>query len=337
MCEVPNCEGEVFAICSCTDCSGLGPFLCEEHFNSEKSCKLVRTANSDPVVVTNGNGTASNVDTVTNVGTVSNVNGGGTENKEAYLQRQKKFVDHFTGSNDRNNKFTLTDAELRTLELEVPAAENAKKKTSKQYKLLQRFEYAKIGEQSCVIKRRKSDSEKPLKVVSLPEAFTILHTMHVQSMHARTNIMCTLAKKEYYNITRKCVEFFLSLCETCAAKVRMPVRGVVVKPVRSHQFCGRCQVDLMDFQSHVVDGYRWILNYQDHFSKFLVLRALKSKRAEEIANQLTEIITLLGPPRILQSDNGREFVNAVLMEIKVLWPDLIIVNGRPSIRNRKDQ
>ena len=31
----------------------------------------------------------------------------------------------------------------------------------------------------------------------------------------------------------------------------------------------------------------------------------------------------------MQSDNGREFVNSVIIELSTLWPDLKLVTGRP--------
>ena len=76
-------------------------------------------------------------------------------------------------------------------------------------------------------------------------------------------------------------------------------------------------------------GYVQILNYQDHFMKFLVLRPLKSKRASEVAYNLTEsdIFTLIGAPCILQSDIGQEFVALVLSKLKRMWPHLRIVYG----------
>jgi len=36
-----------------------------------------------------------------------------------------------------------------------------------------------------------------------------------------------------------------------------------------------------------------------------------------------------GAPKILQSDNGREFVNSVINELKDLWPECVIVHGHP--------
>ena len=49
--------------------------------------------------------------------------------------------------------------------------------------------------------------------------------------------------------------------------------------------------------------YKWIMHYQDHFTKFSVLRTLKSKKAAEVAYNLLDIFLLLGAPHILQSDN----------------------------------
>ena len=36
-----------------------------------------------------------------------------------------------------------------------------------------------------------------------------------------------------------------------------------------------------------------------------------------------------GCPLILQSDNGKEFVNKVIKRLKQLWPECVLVRGRP--------
>ncbi|XP_028040732.1 KRAB-A domain-containing protein 2-like isoform X1 [Bombyx mandarina] len=69
--------------------------------------------------------------------------------------------------------------------------------------------------------------------------------------------------------------------------------------------------------------------YQDHLTKFVVLRPLKTKRAEEVAHTLLDIFTLLGAPAILQSDNGREFSNRIIDNLKTYWPTLKIIHGKP--------
>ena len=64
-------------------------------------------------------------------------------------------------------------------------------------------------------------------------------------------------------------------------------------------------------------------------SKFCVLRPLNRKTAAAVAEVLIEIFTLLGPPSILQSDNGREFKNKEIVdEVLSMWPGLRMGNGK---------
>ena len=60
------------------------------------------------------------------------------------------------------------------------------------------------------------------------------------------------------------------------------------------------------------------------------LRALQRKSAFEVVAHLNEIFGTFGAPRILQSDNGREFVNNVVRNLLNFWPDCKVVHGRPS-------
>jgi hypothetical protein len=66
------------------------------------------------------------------------------------------------------------------------------------------------------------------------------------------------------------------------------------------------------------------LHYQDHLTKFAVLRPLTSKLAAEVGFQLLDIFLFFGAPHILQSHNGREFTANIIKELKdmcqiVLW------------------
>ena len=76
----------------------------------------------------------------------------------------------------------------------------------------------------------------------------------------------------------------------------------------------RAQVDLVDMQSQPDGDLKWIHVYQDHLTKF-VRHPVTSKRAPEIAYKLLDIFSIFGTPSILQSDNGREFVNPVITEL----------------------
>ena len=60
-------------------------------------------------------------------------------------------------------------------------------------------------------------------------------------------------------------------------------------------------------------GYKFILNYQDCLSKYVILRPLKAKTVAEVADCLLSIFFEHGPPSILHTDNGIEFSNKTLM------------------------
>ena len=71
-------------------------------------------------------------------------------------------------------------------------------------------------------------------------------------------------------------------------------------------------------QSQLDGDLKWILVYQDHLTKFVQLRPVTSKRAPEIVYQLLDIFSIFEAPSILQSDNGREFVNSVISELSAM-------------------
>ncbi|XP_060855206.1 KRAB-A domain-containing protein 2-like [Metopolophium dirhodum] len=96
-----------------------------------------------------------------------------------------------------------------------------------------------------------------------------------------------------------------------------------------NDFNSRCQIDLIDFQSQPDRDLKFICVYQDHLTKFCILKPLTSKRAEQVACVLLDIFCLFGAPASLQSDNGREFCNELINSLREMWPDLNIVHGKP--------
>ena len=138
------------------------------------------------------------------------------------------------------------------------------------------------------------------------------------------------ARKKWSNLTMEACKLYISFCSDCQEKKKRTVhKGLVVKPVRSETIFSRSQIDLVNLQTLPDGEYKYILPYVNHFTKFCVLKPLTSKRAEEVAGALLDIFLTFGALAILQSDNGREFVNSVLSELSTLWPELKLVTGRP--------
>ena len=83
---------------------------------------------------------------------------------------------------------------------------------------------------------------------------------------------------------------------------------------------------------HLPDGpYKWILHCVDQWSKFNFTYALESKHAVCVSAALNQhLFPYFGVPRILHSDNGREFINKVIEELLKSWhSDIQLVSGRP--------
>ena len=143
-------------------------------------------------------------------------------------------------------------------------------------------------------------------------------------------------EKYHYRGSFRCIREFLKTCKSC--KVNNPLSNTQVappKPIRSYGPMQRIQYDLIDMapksRSHMTNnawGYRYILSVKCCFSKFCWLFPLKSKKAYEVYSCIKLLFEKEGFPEILQSDNGKEFVNRL---IKSFLEDygVRMVRGRP--------
>ena len=76
---------------------------------------------------------------------------------------------------------------------------------------------------------------------------------------------------------------------------------------------------------------KWILHVADRRSNFTLAFPLPFKSAKDVANALQKhVFSIFGLPSILQSDNGREFINKLIEEVISSWPGQVqLVSGRP--------
>ncbi|KAJ0178394.1 hypothetical protein K1T71_006217 [Dendrolimus kikuchii] len=106
-------------------------------------------------------------------------------------------------------------------------------------------------------------------------------------------------------------------------------KGLVIKPLLFKEIHARGQVNLIDIQTCPDRDFKYIFNYQDYLTKFMILRPLHTKTAQEVAHIFLDIFCTLGAPSVLQSDNRRKFVNRVVEELKLMWPELSTIHGKP--------
>ena len=92
----------------------------------------------------------------------------------------------------------------------------------------------------------------------------------------------------------------------------------------------RWQIDLIDVRQFKDEnkGHTFIINIIDCFSKFMWARPLITKSADEVIKNIEAVIFLNGPPEIIHTDNGKEFINSLMTALAPKWR-LKLKNGRP--------
>lgn len=179
---------------------------------------------------------------------------------------------------------------------------------------MKRFDLIKVGDSEKLI-YPVSDNSVIKYYVTNEELFDIIHDVHFSIGHRGRNRMTKEIKKKFKNVTIEATMLYLNLCEICQKKSKLPEKGLVVKPMISSAMNSHCQVDLIDMQSQEDQGFKFILVYQDYLTKFVQLRPLRTKTAEEIAYALLDIFTIFGAPCVLQSNNKREFFNRIIEKV----------------------
>lgn len=174
-------------------------------------------------------------------------------------------------------------------------------------------------------------SKKPVCVYE--EYYKVINEAHTNISHGGRDKTMHEINLHYSWVPRFAIEIFIHQCISC--QTRKPLKEhIISKPIVSLGVMTRLQIDLIDMRSRpdIIDPntiYNWILNCIDHFSKYCWAYPLKNKSANDVAVKLRVLFFTFGPPKILHSDNGREFVANVITELKILFPEMVFIRGRP--------
>lgn len=183
VCEFPNCNGEVFAACSCTNCSGNGPLLCHEHFVNGP-CPLTQQSE---VIEAEVLVEPIPQNSITNAVAVSD----GLPTKQAFMAAVMPAA-------KKPNSFLLTVEEKAAIIAELQRLPLMKKgKTRAQYRLLERYCLAdKENGGSLLLERLKetdkqeeTDKREPRQFLNLDETYEELTKAHRDTLHGGTNMM----------------------------------------------------------------------------------------------------------------------------------------------------
>ena len=124
-------------------------------------------------------------------------------------------------------------------------------------------------------------------------------------------------KEDYYwkNMVKE-IKRIIKQCQVCARNNKIIIKYHPALATKIDRIFRRVSIDLVFGFDMSVDGYIGICVIIEFLSKFPFAKAIKTKEMQEIVAVLIEYISLFGPFDELLSDQGKEFCNILLAQLK---------------------
>ena len=146
----------------------------------------------------------------------------------------------------------------------------------------------------------------------------IILKLHRQNAHAKYfPLHFQLNNELQIDAPRRFVAKVISNCAVCQStkSVALGKKAVMHLPVEKGPF-KRVQIDLIDLRSRPSRlGHHYIMTIEDCFTKYLWTFPLETKSPHETRFFFDQWLIEYGAPDILQSDNGKEFTGAEVVEL----------------------
>ncbi|KAI3620135.1 hypothetical protein CBS9595_002102 [Malassezia furfur] len=167
-----------------------------------------------------------------------------------------------------------------------------------------------------------------LIVVPQPRIVDTIVQEHNAIHHQGTNKTWHEISSRYQGIPKRVVDYVIRQCQLCQRQ-RQGLRPAPIQAIVTQRVMERVQVDMIDMRREPDGEYQWILHIKDHFSRFCMLYPLKQGTQGEVVRYLLEWMAMLGPPAVLQMDNGEAFVNEAIARI-AREHHIVIRRGSPG-------
>jgi hypothetical protein len=167
-------------------------------------------------------------------------------------------------------------------------------------------------------KRNKHDSNL---VVVVPKVMQkdIMYQLHATPISGHLAFARTYNKvyeRFYWPTMREDVENYCKECESCGARKNPHVYGRA--PLQQCTVSQPMEMMAMDVLGPLPissEGNKFILVVMDYFSKWPEVYALENQKAEVITKCLIDVFTRHGAPKVLLSDQGRNFESNMVKEL----------------------
>jgi transposase InsO family protein len=151
------------------------------------------------------------------------------------------------------------------------------------------------------------------------ERLALIQHEHAFGHFGRQAVVKALLSKNYWwNGMRNDITSELANCDACT---RFTVNRAGFNPAQYIAAGGpwdHIQIDTSVHLPVAPGGFTALLVIIDVFTGFVVLRPIKTTSGDIVANEIWSVCCLFGVPKIIQSDNGPEFVNEVIRSLTKL-------------------
>ena len=139
----------------------------------------------------------------------------------------------------------------------------------------------------------------------------------IERVHLLGHFMCETTFKRvnenfWWKSLRADVEHVVSQCETCHRHQKGVIYNHPANAVEMTGLGDRIGIDCVWGFPETSEGYTGILVVVEALSDWPAIYPLKTKEKTEIASNLMKHFADYGPPKIIISDRGTEFVNDVV-------------------------
>jgi len=185
---------------------------------------------------------------------------------------------------------------------------------------LKRADIDTIKRKKWVVENGKIITKDRKCVIPKRDLFETLTAAHSAIAHRGRDKTERYIHDSFSEISQDVIQLFVSLCKLHLQQKSITdhVKKPVLKPLISDGFLKHVEIDLIDFRKIACNTctkpHQWVLHVIDHYSKYSWLYALHSKCTEEVIEALQQQFYLFGFPRVLHSDNGREFKNTKMAD-----------------------
>ena len=201
--------------------------------------------------------------------------------------------------------------------------ELSKHKIERKYKRL-RLEELRV-ENDILYRVATNDYGEQIRQVIIPDSYKhqVLRLAHSLPTAGHGGVQMTLARCKKFAYWPEMIKDVQQYCTSCLTCRRFKRLGDAPAPLQRYPDIEmpfeRVHIDLIGPMGHSERNYKYCMVVIDVLTRFLIAEPLKTKEATEVARIFVDrVICNHGVPKVLVSDQGKEFTNKILKGIAEL-------------------